>query len=117
MQEASEALYQDIRDYVQGRIQYLELRDENAAAVMRIPVTDPRVSWDVSVPGIITLCADITGSDPEITLPVTFKSSAVYVDAVGGNDRGVDTFENAPIVALVDQFNCRHQIQIPLVGE
>jgi len=116
MAEITAAGYQTIRDYVQANWNYVEIRDDVGAAIMRIPTSDPRCSW-IHAPGaqVLQLQVVITGSDAEITLPKTIAGAAMYNVATGGDALAVDTFTGATLEAPADQVKIVINIEIPQV--
>lgn len=116
MAEITSAGYQDIRDHVEATWTYHELRDGVAAAIVRLPLSDPRVTWTHTVNAqTLELTTIITGSDVDITLPKTFAASALYKVASAGNALSVESFTQFTIEATNDQLTIKHRVEIPRV--
>lgn len=116
MAEISTAGYQSIRDFVQANWKYIELRNGEGTAVLRIGIGDSRVTWTHSA-GSQTLSLQIVvkGSDAGIALPTTFASSAIYSAASGGTALSVETFSNFTMEASGDELTVIHQLEIPQI--
>jgi len=116
MAEITTAGYQTIRDFVQANWTYIELRDNAGAAVLRLPTTDTRVHW-IHTAGdqVLKLEVVITGSDADITLPVTIAGAAIYNVNVGGSALAEDVFTAATLTAAEDQLKVVVNIEIPQV--
>lgn len=110
--------YQDLRDYIQANWRYIEVRDTTGAAIVRLTTSDPRVTW-VHGAGEQTLKLRVvlTGSDSDVPVPITARSSAVYKVAVGGTAFNVEILAegDAPIFADPDNVTVTHSIQVPQV--
>lgn len=110
--------YQDIRDYIQANWQYIEIRDTTGTAIVRLPVSDARVDW-IHTAGAQTLLLRVvlTGSDADVPVPVTARTSAIYKVAAGGSAFGVETLVegDATINADPDNITITHSIQVPQV--
>ena len=118
MAATTSAGYQDLRDYIEANWQYIEIRDTGGAAIVRLPVSDPRVEW-VHSGGAQTLQLRVvlTGSDSDVPVPVTARSSAIFKVASGGSAFGVETLAegDATISADPDNITITHSIQVPQV--
>lgn len=116
MSEIKTAGYQDLRDYIQATWTYIELRDNEGAAIIRLPATDPRVSW-THEPGAQTLelTAVIKGSDPDISLPQAIAGSALFKVDEGGEAISEETFIAFTLAAEEDEITIKHQLQVPQV--
>jgi hypothetical protein len=116
MSEIKQAGYQDLRDYIQNNWTYIELRDNNGLAVVRLPISDPRVSW-THLPGSQTLelTVIVKGSDPDILVPQTFAGTAIYKVANEGVPMSEETFVPFTIMSEDDELTIRHQIEVPEV--
>ena len=114
MSEINTSGYQSIRDFVESNWKYIELRDENGTAILRLSTADSRVSW-IHTAGSQTLELQIVvkGSDAEVTLPQTFASSAIYSVASGGSAHSIETFSNFTAEATGDELTVIHQLEIP----
>ena len=116
MAEITSSGYQSIRDFVESNWKYIELRSDANTPILRLGVGDPRVSW-IHNEGAQTLELQIVvkGSDPEINLPMTFASSAIYSQASGGSAHSVETFSPFTMEATGDELTVIHQLEIPEV--
>jgi hypothetical protein len=113
--------YQDIRDHIQTTWQYIEVRDASAggtggAAIVRLPVSDARVDWIHSGGAqALQLRVVLTGSDSDISEPVTIRSSAIYKVASGGQALSAEVLAegDATINASADSVTITHTIEVP----
>lgn len=110
--------YQDLRDYIQANWTFIEVRDTTGAAILRVGGADARVSW-VHAAGSQTLQRRIviTGSDADVPVPVTARSTAIFKVASGGSAMSVETLVegDATISADADNITITHNIQVPQV--
>lgn len=113
--------YQDLRDRIQANWLYIEIRDASAAgvggaAIVRLPESDSRVSW-IHAGGAqaLQLRVVLTGSDSDVPVPVTARSSAIYKVASGGNALSAEvlTEGDATINADADSVTITHTIEVP----
>lgn len=118
MAEFSSAGYQAVRDDIQANWSYVELRDNTGTPIIRIPGTDPRLSWTHTA-GAQTLKrqALIKGSDSDISslLPKTFASMALFNVASGGNALAVESFTNFTMESTSDQLTVVMNMEVPKV--
>jgi len=114
--EITNAGYQTIRDFIQSNWSYVEIRNSSGAAIIRISTSDSRCSW-IHAPGdqVLKLQVIITGSDSDITLPITIAGAAMYDVASGGNALAEGTFTAATLEADADQVKVEIDIQVPQV--
>lgn len=116
MAEITSTGYQSIRDFIEDDWTYIELRDGSGSAIIRIDVTDPRVSWTHSAGAqTLELTCIIKGSDSDITPPKTFQYSALYSVASGGSPHSVEEFTPFTIGAAEDELTVKHRIEVPQV--
>lgn len=115
-QEISAAGYQDLRDYIEANWKWIELRNASQAAVIRISTADARVKW-IHGAGAqeLQLEATISGADADITLPVTFASSALYKVSAGGSVLNANTFTSAILDTALDKIVIVHKVQVPQI--
>lgn len=121
MAAVTSAGYQDLRDYITANWQYIEIRNASGAgtsgtAVVRLPVSDARVDW-INGAGAqaLQLRVILTGSDADITEPVTLRSSAIYKVASGGSALSAEVLAegDATINAPADSVTITHTIEVP----
>lgn len=116
MAEIKEQGYQDIRSYIQSNWKYIELRDSDNVAVLRLDPTDNRVSWThIEGSQTLELTVVVKGSDTEITLPQTFQTSAIYKVAVDGDAYSEESFTPFTMEGTNDELTVKHQIQVPQI--
>lgn len=92
MAEITSTGYQTLLDYlnssktVPAEWDYIEVYDDVGDPVTRVSVTgDARCSWtDVDSDTTLTVNFEITGSDADITLPVTIEKAALWTASSGG---------------------------------
>lgn len=118
MAAITSAGYQDLRDYIEATWRYIEVRDTTGAAIVRLSPADPRVSWQ-HAPGDQTLKLRVilTGSDADVPVPVTARSSAIFRVATGGSAHSAEVMVegDAPINAEPDSVTITHSIQVPQI--
>lgn len=118
MAEISANGYQDIRDRIQAGWKYIELRDAEGAAIVRLPESDPRVTW-THEPGAQTLelTVVVKGDDNDIVslLPKTFGSAALYTVATDGNPMAVESFTQFTMSTEADQLTVIFKVEVPQV--
>jgi hypothetical protein len=113
--------YQDLRDRIQANWTYIELRDDAAGGtggdpIVRIAETDPRVSWIHSGGAqALQLRVVLTGSDADVPVPVTIRSSAIYKVSSAGSAMSAETLVegDATINADPDSVTITHTIEVP----
>lgn len=116
MAEVKWSGYQDLRDHIEATWTYIELRNENNQAILRLPISDPRVQWVHSLGDqVLQLKVTIKGSDPDINLPQTIAGSAIYKVPTGGDALCEETFVKFTLISEEDEITIRHQIQVPEV--
>ena len=60
---------------------HIELQDGNGNTIVRLPLSDSRVSWThAQGDNPMELSVEITGSDSDITLPVTIDQGVLFPD-------------------------------------
>ena len=129
-QPLSAAGYQRIRDLLQADTAiYLELLDAADAPIIRLPISDARLSWAHEAGAqTMILRAVVTGADGDIPLGTVIKSTAVYGQAEGGSSltgapqpvgyydaEGDFHAATGSILAPVDEVTCDHEIEVPEV--
>lgn len=109
--------YTDIRTYVKANWLFIELRDAAGAAITRVPLSDARVDYVENPAGSnpLQLRMLATGSDADIPVPVTIRSSAVYKVASGGTPMSVETLVegDGQINADPDNVTVTHYLEVP----
>jgi len=118
MAEISANGYQDIRDRIQAGWQYIELRDEAGVPIVRLPESDPRVTW-THEPGAQTLelTVVVKGDDADIAplLPKTFGSAALYTVPTDGDPMAVESFTQFTMSTEADQLTVIFKVEVPQV--
>lgn len=114
--EFSSAGYADLRAYIEANWKYIEVRKSDGTAILRKTTSDPRVNWRHEA-GAQELILEIvlSGSDAEITLPVTISKSAIYKVATGGNALSEDTFTAVTLEDALDKITIQHKLQVPRI--
>lgn len=116
MAEIKEQGYQDIRSYIQSTWKYIEIRDINDVPILRVDTTDSRVSWThLEGAKTLELSVVIRGSDAEVSLPQTFKTSAIYKVGVDGDAYSEESFTPFTMEGTSDELTVKHQIQVPQI--
>ena len=116
MAEVTSAAYQDLRDYIQDNWKWIELRDGEDAAILRVDPADERVEWSHEAQAqVLELTITVKGENADITPPQAFASSAIFKAAEGGNAFSVETFTSFTIETNEDELTVKHQIEVPQV--
>ena len=116
MSELTEAGYQTIRNYVNNNWTHIEIYDDGGNAVTRVDITgDSRSQWlDLDGDNVLKVEFDVTGSDSDISLPVTLQKSAIWDSGSGGNQTTVkEQYANATLNQDGDNVTITHTIKIP----
>ncbi len=115
--EIVSAGYQDVRDYIEATWKYIEVRNSEDAAVIRIGIGDARVTWTHTAGDqTLELTCVLSGDDVDITLPETFASSVLYkVSTSGSPMTAAESFAPFTMSAEGDQLTIKHQVQVPQV--
>lgn len=124
MAELISSGYQTLRDYANSsnatpsEWDYIEVYDDTGTAVTRVSITgDSRCQWlDVDSDNILKIEFNVTGSDSDITLPVTLKYSAIWNDTAANNGDQITAQEQYAEAVLNqdgDQVTITHTIEIP----
>lgn len=122
MAELLSSGYQTIRDYANSGAttpsswDYIEVYDDTGSAVTRVSITsDARCQWlDVDGDKVLKVEFDITGSDSDITLPVTLESSAIWNASSGGSQiTAKELFASATLNQSGDNVVVTHTLNIP----
>lgn len=116
MAEINASGYQSIRDFIQSKWKFIELRDNTSQPILRLDTSDNRVSWTHTAGSqTLELTIVVKGGDVGITLPQTFASSAIYDVASGGSPYSVESFTPFTMEGAGDELTVKHQIQVPKV--
>ncbi len=116
MSEIKTTGYQDLRDYIQATWAYIELRNDQGAAIVRLPVTDDRVAWTHQAGAqTLELTVTVKGSDADIPVPQTIAGSALFKVEAGGEVLSEEPFVAFTIMAEEDEITIKHQVQVPQV--
>lgn len=120
MAEITAAGYADLRAYVEANWGFIEIRDASAAGtggapVVRLPLSDARVDWISGGANPLQIRVTLTGSDADITEPVTLRSSALFKASSGGSALAQEVFAegDATITAAGDSVQVTHSVEIP----
>ena len=118
MTEINASLYKLFRDKANENITYIEIRDNLGVQVIRIPVSDSRVTYTFNRNNqtqVYTIL--IKGSDSDITLPKVFGGTALYDGSgVGATELAKDTFDAlAYLNSVADEVTITINLSIPQV--
>lgn len=122
MSELTLAGYQTFRDYINSSNatpsawDYIEIYDDAGNAVTRVSITgDTRCQWlDVDGDNVLKVEFDVTGSDSDISLPVTLQKSALWNASSGGTQATVkEQFADATLNQSGDNVTITHTVKIP----
>jgi len=115
MVNLSSYTYQHLRQWFQNTYTWVALYDNNSNEVTRIDIeNDSRASWSSS-PSSNPLVATInlTGSDSDITPPVTLSGSESFESETATEGAGLDGFADATIKVDADELTLTHEIHLP----
>ncbi len=114
MAEITKYTYELIRDLIESKVKYIELRDDTGAKIIRIPITDPRVThvYDRTKQEQV-YSIDIKGTDVDIPIPTIFAKSILLDE--NGNELSVEQTTLFQLNAEVDELTITHRLQIPEV--
>lgn len=122
MSELTTAGYQTLRDYVNSSNStpspwdYIEIYDDAGNAITRVSITgDSRSQWlDVDGDNVLKVEFDVTGSDTDISLPVTVQKSALWNASSGGSQcTAKEQFANATLNQDGDNVTITHTVNVP----
>ncbi len=114
MAEITNFAYMEIRDLLEGKIKYIELRDDIGAKIIRIPITDERVThvYDRTKQEQ-TYSVLIKGTDADIPIPCTFASTALFETLDSTEAISVEQTTSFQLNAEVDELTITHKLQVP----
>lgn len=124
MAELTSGGYQSLKDFVNSSTvvpndwDYIEIYDDSQTAVTRVSITgDSRCQW-LDADGDKTLKVEfvVTGSDSDISLPVTLEYSAIFDDTSANSGRQItpkEQFATATLNQNGDTVTITHSIDIP----
>ena len=108
----------DLHGFIASDWQYIEVRDDSAAGtggapIVRLNVSDPRVTVTDNGTNVVVQVV-LTGSDADVTTPVTARSTAIYDVASGGTARSeeVHVEGDATLSADVDSVTVSHTLTV-----
>lgn len=122
MGEITSEGYQTLRDYANSSTatpsswDYIEIYDDTDTAVTRVSISgDSRCQWmDVDGDPILKVEASFTGSDSDISVPVTLQKAAIWNSASGGSQiTQKEQFAQVPFNQDGDNTVITHVIEIP----
>lgn len=122
MSEILSSGYQTLRDYANSSTttpdswDYIEIYDDTGSAVTRVSITgDSRCQWlDVDGDNVMKVEFDVTGSDADISLPVTIEKAGVWNSASGGSQiTQKEQFAQATLNQSGDNVTITHTINLP----
>lgn len=116
MAEITEYTYMQIRDLLESKIKYIELRDNAGTKIIRIPITDERVThvYDRTKQEQ-TYSVLIKGTDADIPIPCTFASTALFETLDSTEAISVEQTTSFQLNAEVDELTIMHKLQVPEV--
>lgn len=122
MSELTTAGYQTIRDYVNSSNStpndwdYIAIYDDAGNEVTRVSITgDSRCQWlDVDGDNVLKVEFDVTGSDADISQPVTLQKSAIWNAGTGGSQvTAKEQYADATLNQDGDNVTITHTVNIP----
>ncbi len=116
MAEITEYTYMQIRDLLESKIKYIELRDNTGTKIIRIPITDERVThvYDRTKQEQ-TYSVLIKGTDEDIPIPTTFGGTALFEEIDSTEAISVEQTTSFQLNAEVDELTITHKLQVPEV--
>jgi len=122
MSELTTQGYQTFRDYVNSSAttpspwDYIEIYDDSGSAVTRVSITgDSRCQWkDTDGDNVLEVEFVVSGSDSDISPPVTLQKSSLWNAGSGGSQCTVEEqFADATLNQSGDTVTITHTIKIP----
>lgn len=122
MSEFTAEGYQTFKDYLNSSAttpdewDYIEVYDDTGTAVTRVSISgDSRCQWlDTDSDNVLKVEFDITGSDSDITQPVTLQKSALWNASSGGSQcTEKEQFADATINQDGDNVTITHTLKVP----
>jgi hypothetical protein len=122
MSELTTQGYQTFRDYVNSNAtdpsswDYIEIYDDTGTAVTRVSITgDSRCQWkDTDGDNVLEVEFVVSGSDSDISPPVTLQKSSLWNAGSGGSQCTVkEQFADATLNQSGDTVTITHTIKIP----
>jgi hypothetical protein len=109
--------YTDLRSYVESNWTTIALLDTNNSEITRIDLqNDSRVTLvSDSATNPLEYQIKITGSDSDISLPVTIDTTEVYKSSSATTRMGADTYADATLQESGDELTLTHQVALPQV--
>lgn len=115
MAEITSSGYQDLREHVQSTWQYVVLKSDTNAEILRIKTDDPRVIWaHNSGDQVLILKLSLTGLDFE-SKPQRINKIELYKEQTGGSPFVSESFSLVTIEVDADKLTVTLKIQIPQV--
>lgn len=128
MTELPTAGYVSIRDLIKSSAtapsqwDYIALVDDGGSEELRVSITgDSRAGWSEKDKDADTenetmvATIEVSGSDADITQPVTIVESRLYDVSSGGSPLSTDTFTGATIDEDSDDLKVEHEVEVPQV--
>ena len=116
MAEITEYTYELIRDLLESKIKCIELRDNTGTKIIRIPITDERVThvYDRTKQEQ-TYSVLIKGTDADIPIPTIFGGTALFEGIDSTEAISVEQTTSFQLNADVDELTITHKLQVPEV--
>jgi len=98
---------------------HIELQDSNGNAIVRLPLSDSRVSWThTQGANPMELSVTITGSDSEISLPVTIDQGMLFPDASSTDPLGlVQSVSTTELTQSADKATIKCPLEVPKITQ
>lgn len=105
----------DLRQYVETNWSYIEIYDDVDAVIVRLPISDPRVTWvDDATTNPLRIEAVLTGSDADIDIGDKVYKAALFKEAAAGTAKVTATYDRVfEFLNDEDQVIVRIEVQIP----
>lgn len=96
---------------------HIELQDSNGNAIVRLPLSDSRVSWThAQGANPMELSVEINGSDSDISLPVTIDQAALFPDASSTDSLGpVQSVSTTELTQDADKATIKCPLEVPKI--
>jgi hypothetical protein len=107
--------FEDLRSYIQSNWTHAEFIDDSGSVIFRLSISgDGRLSWTSgSASNPLTLESQFTGSDSDISLPVTFRRVDLYKGSGATTRMGNDTHIDATLEASADSVTITTDVEMP----
>jgi hypothetical protein len=110
---ASSAFTTDLRQHIKDTWVWLDILNENQESIVRIPTSDPRITWSGDGYSYIQMVIAIKGNDPDIGVPKQIGGVALYKTALSISPLSTQLFTPVQLNKGLDQAVITYRINVP----